>query len=185
MIESHKEYKEFIKKEGSSIRFNNFLYHFLMSYLQFQPNKRFLLLLRTSEYYLNCKKGLLCKFVHIFIKYHKYRLGMKLGFSIPENVADKGLQLPHYGTIVINANTKIGKNCRIHVCTNIGTSNKSNIAPIIGDNVYISPGVKIYGAIKLASNIKIAPNAAVSMSFNEENVIVGGVPAKIIKRLSN
>ena len=45
----------------------------------------------------------------------KYKLGLKLGFSIPENVAKKELQLPHYGSIVINTNTKIGENCRIHI----------------------------------------------------------------------
>ena len=27
----------------------------------------------------------------------KYRLGLKLNFTIPENVAESGLQLPHYG----------------------------------------------------------------------------------------
>ena len=99
-----------------------------------------------------------------------------------EKVAKKGLQLVHYGSIVINANTKIGENCRIHTCTNIGTANKSSKAPVIGDNVYIGPGAKIYGEITIASNIKIAPNAAVSKDFLMENVIIGGVPAKQISK---
>ena len=77
--------------------------------------------------------------------------------------------------------TRIGENCRIHVCTNIGASNKSNKAPIIGDNVYIGPGVKMYGGLTIASNIKIAPNSAVSKSFIDENVIIGGIPASVIK----
>ncbi len=183
MIKSIKDYKEYIRLEGISGRFNNFFYRLLITYVTFQPTKRFLLLLRTSEYYMNCKRGPFNKVIHFFIKYKKYKLGLKLGFTIPENVAKKGLQLPHCGTIVINANTKIGENCRIHVCTNIGASNKSSIAPIIGDNVYIGPGVKIYGEIIIANNIKIAPNAAVSKSFMTENVVIGGVPAKIIRSL--
>lgn len=181
MIRSRKEYKEYIGLEGLG-RFNNFYYKLLITYGLFQPNRRFLLLLRTSEYYMNCKRGPFNKVIHFYIKYHKYKLGLKLGFTIPENVAKKGLTLPHYGTIVINANTKIGENCRIHVGVNIGTANKSSNAPIIGDNVYIGPGAKIYGAITIANNIKIAPNGAVSRDFLDENTVIGGVPAKYITK---
>ena len=180
MIQSKTDYKEYVKLESMIIRYDHFFIRLITTYIDFQPNKRFLLLLRTSEYYMNCKNGFFNKVIHIFIKYHKYRLGLKLGFTIPENVAKKGLQLPHYGTIVINANTRIGENCRIHVCTNIGAANKSSMAPKIGNNVYIGPGVKIYGEIEIGNNIKIAPNAAVSKSFLEEYSIIGGVPAKII-----
>ena len=174
------EYKEFIRLEGVPCKYNNFFYRLLVTYISFQPTKRFLLLLRTSEFYKNCKRGLFNRIIYIFIKYYKYRLCLKLGFTIPENVAKKGLQLPHYGTIVINASTKIGENCRIHVCTNIGTANKGSTAPTIGDNVYIGPGAKIYGPITIANHSKIAPNAAVSKSFTEEYKIIGGVPAKVI-----
>ena len=178
MISSKNAYHEYILKECGH---NSFLKCYILSYVQFLPTNRFLLLLRTSEYYMNCKSGFFNKIIHFFIKYNKYRLGLRLGFTIPENVAQKGLQLPHYGTIVINAKAKIGKNCRIHVCTNIGAANKSSVAPVIGDNVYIGPGVKIYGKITIANNTRIAPNAAVSKSFLEEGLLIGGVPAKIIK----
>lgn len=180
MILNKRIYKEYIEKECGNSRVSNFIIRIFITYFKFEANKRFLLLLRTSEYYINCKKGLINRIIHICVKYHKYRLGLKLGFTIPENVAKKGLQLPHYGTIVINANTRIGENCRIHVCTNIGTANQSSVAPKIGDNVYIGPGVKIYGAIEITNNIKIAPNAAVSKNFLEEFKIIGGVPAKVI-----
>jgi serine O-acetyltransferase len=66
------------------------------------------------------------------------------------------LSIAHQGTIVVNSNTKIGKNCRIHVCVNIGTSaGETNYAPVIGDNAYKGSGVKIYGNIKLGNNIAI------------------------------
>lgn len=180
MINNKKQYHDFINTEGQSVRFNWFLNRLIYSYITLQPVKRFLLLLRTSEYFMNCKSGVFNRLIHLLLKYHKYRLGLKLGFTIPENVANKGLQLPHYGAIVINANTKIGENCRIHICTNIGAANKSSIAPVIGNNVYIGPGAKIYGEITIANNIKIAPNAAVHKSFLEENISIGGIPAKQI-----
>lgn len=143
----------------------------------FNPQRRFLLLLRTCEYYMNCnKKGL----TYRIVKYLKFRQGLKTGFSIPENVLGKGVQLPHYGTIVINKNAKIGKYCRIHVCVNIGASGGSLKAPQIGNHVYIAPGAKLYGDIQIADRIAIAANAAVGKSFLNSNKLIGGIPAKEI-----
>ena len=116
------------------------------------------------------------------IKFKKKSI--KLGFTIPENVFGPGLSIPHYGTIVVNANAKVGANCRIHVCTNIGASGGSSMAPIIGDNVYIGPGAKIYGNVVIGNNNAIAANATVNKSFEEEGVLIGGVPSKIIGEIN-
>jgi serine O-acetyltransferase len=178
MITCKEDYLEFIRceiKNSSKI--------FLINYFNtsFNPIARFLLLLRTSEYLKNCSPfGVFTISIYKLIKFLKYRKGLTLGFSIPENVADKGLQLPHYGTIVINSNARIGENCRIHVCVNIGASGGSSKAPQIGNNVYIAPGVKIYGDIIIADRIAVAANAAVSKSFLNSDKIIGGVPAKEI-----
>lgn len=48
-------------------------------------------------------------------------------------------------------------------------------------HVFAGPGVKIYGEITIANNIKIAPNAAVIKRFIIEIVVIGGVPTKIIR----
>jgi len=138
------------------------------------------LLLRTCEFYKNVKKGPVSKVLYGFFKFLKFRLATRLGFSIPENVVDEGLQLPHYGTIVINGKAKIGKFCKIHVCVNIGASAGELLAPKIGDYVYIAPGAKIYGDIEIASRVAIAANAAVSKSCLQNDVVLGGVPAKVI-----
>jgi serine O-acetyltransferase len=89
-----------------------------------------------------------------------------------------GLQLPQFGTIVVNGNAKVGKYCRMHVCTNIGASAGSSKAPKIGDYVYIAPGVKIYADIEIADRIAFAANAAVGNSFLNPDMLIGGVPAK-------
>jgi serine O-acetyltransferase len=90
------------------------------------------------------------------------------------------LQLPHYGTIIINANAKLGKNCRIHACVNIGASWRSLKGPQIGDYVYFAPGAKVYGDIQIASRIAIASNSAVGKSFLTSDKLIGGIPAKEI-----
>ena len=142
---------------------------------------RFQRLLRKCEYYKNVKrKHSIFKLYYLLLKIKFRRLSLKLGFSIPENVFGPGLAIIHYGSIIVNAEAKVGTNCRIQACTNIGQSGGKYGSPIIGDNVYIGPGAKIYGKIIIANNVAIAANAAVAKSFLNENVIIGGVPAKEI-----
>jgi serine O-acetyltransferase len=144
------------------------------------PIFRFKRLLRLLEYYRNVKKGPINRIIYYYHKYRFKKLSIRLGFSIPENTFGPGLKIPHYGPIVVNSGARIGANCKIHVCTNIGESGGVAGAPTIGNNVYIAPGAKIYGKITIADNIAIAANAAVGKSFLNEGKILGGVPAKEI-----
>ena len=142
---------------------------------------KFQRLMRKTEYYNNCKKSLLWKPYILILKYWYYRNSVKLGFSIPLNVFGPGLSIAHRGTIVVNGATQVGKNCRIHVCVNIGTkAGFSEISPVIGNNVYIGPGVKIFGDVKIADDIAIGANAVVNKSFEEPGISIAGVPAKKI-----
>ena len=108
-------------------------------------------------------------------------MSLKLGFSIPINVIDQGLSIAHYGTIVISSNCKIGKNCRIHAGVNIGASGGSKAAPIIGNNVYIGPGAILFGDIRIGDNNTIGANSTVNKSFQENNCVIAGTPAMIVK----
>lgn len=137
-------------------------------------------LLRKCEYYKNCRKSLISRLYLkiLLIKFHK--LSVKLGFSIPLNVFGPGLSIAHYGTITVNGNAKVGKNCRIHECTCIGATNGNNDAPIIGDNVFIGTGAKIIGNVKIGHNISIGAGAVVTKNFEENNITIAGIPAKKI-----
>lgn len=140
---------------------------------------RFQRLLRKIEYYTNTKNKFIYKPYISLLKFRYYRLGSILGFSIPINVFGPGLNIAHVGTVVVNGNAKIGKNCRIHACTNIGTqAGYKDKAPRIGDNVYIGPGVKIYGDITIGNDIAIGANSVVNKSFVEDGITIGGIPAK-------
>ncbi|MEQ9413232.1 MAG: hypothetical protein RIF39_05350 [Cyclobacteriaceae bacterium] len=118
--------------------------------------------------------------LNFIVKYRYQTLSVKLGYTIPVNVVGPGLSIAHRGTIVINGNAKIGANCRLHVCVNIGASGKSNKAPVIGDNVYIGPGAKIFGDIIIGSNTIIGANAVINKSFETGNIAIGGVPGQSI-----
>ncbi len=140
---------------------------------------KFQRLLRKVEYYQNCKKLIISKPFYLFFLLRYYLLGIRLGFSIPPNVFGPGLCIVHRGTIVIAEGAKIGANCRIHVCVNIGTkAGYENLVPKIGNNVYIGPGVKIYGDIEIADGIAIGANAVVNKSFLEPGISIAGIPAK-------
>ena len=89
------------------------------------PTYQFQKLLRNVEwltYRRRNNKSIILMLEWLWAKYKFKRLSIKLGFSIPINVFGPGLSIPHYGTIVINPNAKIGANCRIHVGVNIGAS---------------------------------------------------------------
>lgn len=108
-------------------------------------------------------------------------MGIHLGFSIPINVFGPGLSIAHRGTIVVNKDARIGDNCRIHACTNIGSGRGSDVlAPKIGNGVYIGPGAKIFGNVEIADDIAIGANSVVNKSFYEKGISVAGVPAKKI-----
>ena len=90
-----------------------------------------------------------------------------------------GLIVQHgYGTII--APRKIGKNCWVNQGVTIGYTNDDD-CPTIGDNVIVYAGAKILGDVHVGNNVIVAANAVVVKDV-EDNCVVGGVPAKVIKK---
>ena len=148
------------------------------------PINLFMLLLRLKEWTVNTRTPVL---VRLAIAALFRRQSIKLGFSIPPNVFGPGLAIVHYGPIVVNGNARVGANCRVHVCVNIGGAGNLvspetavGLAPQIGSNVYISPGAKIYGPIRIADGVAIGANAVVNRTFDEPGITIAGVPARVI-----
>ncbi len=150
------------------------------SWLKIHANPRLLFTvnLRHYEYYYNQKQNLWNRFWKLWYYVIHKHLSYKLGYTIYANNFGPGLYLGHYGTIVINPEVRIGANCTIHVCVNIGMGGS-----VIGDNVYISPGVKIVKPVHIGNNVTIGANAVVNKDI-PDNCVVAGVPAKIIKMKS-
>ena len=142
---------------------------------------KFEISLRKNEYYNNCKHGFWWKPVKAYHGFKLRIISLLCGYEIPLNCIDKGLSIAHKGTIIINKYAHIGENCRLHVGVNIGTvPGCPHVAPQIGDNVYIAPGVKLYGNIEVGGGIIIGANSVVNKSFKEENICIAGVPARKI-----
>lgn len=95
-----------------------------------------------------------------------------------------------YGGIatVVHRHARIGDNCVIGQCVTIGskgsTEKNSQIkAPVIGNGVYIGAGARIIGDIKIGDFCIIAPNSVVTKDV-ESYSVVGGVPAKLIEKIT-
>lgn len=55
----------------------------------------------------------------------------------------------------------------------------------IGNKVWIAANTTIMKGVAIADNVIIAANSMVNKSFTENNVIIGGQPAKILKKFSH
>lgn len=141
--------------------------------------ERWTRLLRRLEYRLNCRRSRFDRPFNTFLRWRFNRLSRQMGFTIGPNVFGPGLSLPHRGTIVVNGMARVGRNCRLHVCVNIGDF-KGGV-PTIGDNVYIGPGAKLFGAITVGDNAVIGANAVVNRDV-PGGMTVGGVPARVLSQ---
>lgn len=138
---------------------------------------------RKMDYFSSVKKmNLVDKLEKVYVKYLFHKLSVLLGYSIPIGKVGPGLSIAHVGTIVINGDTTIGKNLRIHEGVTIGATNGSKNAPQLGDNVFIGTGAKIIGDLKIASDVAIGANAVVVKDIYEPGTTWGGCLAR---KLSN
>jgi len=53
---------------------------------------------------------------------------------------------------------------------------------IVGDDVWLCAGVIVTAGVSIANGVVVAANAVVTKSITEENVIVAGIPAKVVGR---
>ncbi len=142
------------------------------------PNLHYVYILRKCQQY--SKKSILGIFWRLVLRHHQ----IKYGFQIyPETQIGEGFYLGHWGTVVINPKTKIGKNCNIAQGVTIAQANrgKNEGVPEIGDEVWIGPNAVIVGNIKIGNNVLIAPNAYLNTDVPSNSIVIGN-PAEIFPK---
>lgn len=175
MIENKQDYREYLRCDRIALRKNSKRPRPVHDIIW-----KYQILLRKCEYYENCRRNILDRVWKKALKLRLTLLSHKLGFSIPLNVFGKGLYIAHYGSIVVNENSRVGDWCRIHEGTCIGADGKDSGAPVIGNNVFIATGAKIIGNVRIADGVAIGANAVVVKDILEPNTTWGGIPAKKI-----
>jgi len=129
---------------------------------------------------------------HSFLKYTiypitrliLYRLSFKLGIFIsPSTEIGSGFNINHIGNIVVNGRSEIGKNCTLSHGVTLGQKNRGNYkgCPVLANNIYIGPGAKIIGSVKIGNNVAIGANCVVTEDISDNSVVVG-IPGKVISK---
>jgi serine O-acetyltransferase len=111
------------------------------------------------------------------------RTMLKTAIQIPyQTVIGDGFRIVHFGHIVINPATIIGKNFNIAQGATIGSAaGKRSGSPRIGDNVCVQPNAVIVGNVIIGDDAFIAPNAFVNIDVPSGCIAIGN-PAKIIEK---
>lgn len=168
MIKSRKEYKEFLASDRQA----NHVKNWLQSHSK--VGWRHLKKVRRLEYVINCKSSFFSRLEIFFLKYIVLQSTIKTGIVVPPNTFGKGLFLPHFGSIIINHTARFGNNCVVQNGVNVS----ENV--VGGNHLYIGAGAKIMSNVHIADDVIIGANSVVTKDILEPNVVVAGVPARII-----
>lgn len=111
----------------------------------------------------------------------------KIGFSVKESLlVSNGIYIAVFenSTLNIGEGTIIAFNVCIQTANhNLNDLSKFTVANvIIGKNCWLANGSIVLPGVTLGDNVIVAANAVVTKSFPSD-VVIGGIPAKIIKYL--
>jgi serine O-acetyltransferase len=114
----------------------------------------------------------------MFLSHYRYKYGIHVPYSTR---IGSGLYIGHFGGIIVDNQALIGRNCNLSQSVTIGQANRGRNKghSIIGDNVYIGPGAKIVGAVRIGNNVAIGANCVVTHDIPENSVVVG-IPGRVI-----
>lgn len=154
------------------------LISFFKAYIRYEGFK-FSVWLRICHFWRR-KKIIMYTFfpiARLIYKHYKY----KFGYDIPYTCdIGPGLLIYHIGTITF-VPEKCGKNMTISQETTVGMKvyNGKKKFPILGDNIYIAPGSKIIGDVRVGNNVAVGTNSVLLNSVPDRSVVVG-IPGKVI-----
>ncbi len=106
--------------------------------------------------------------------YLDYRMRSAWGIEIHRGAQiGKGFAIVHIGGIFISSQSVIGENFTIAHDVTIGTGGQGprSGAPIIGDNVTVNAGAKVYGRIRVGNDVRIGPNAIVNKDIPDGSLV--------------
>jgi len=116
------------------------------------------------------------------MKYLLLRKRVRFGIDIyPGTRIGRGFYIGHFGGIVVSSRAAIGEDCNISQGVTIGmmSRGKRKGYPEIGDRVYIGPGAKVLGKVRIGDDAAIAANCVVIDDVPDGGVVVG-IPGRVV-----
>ncbi len=180
MIKSKADLKAYIEADSTVNGIRRQWVKWLFNNENYYIHKQ-LILLRKVEYYLNCSALYNMPLKYWYLLQYR-RIQLKNDMVIFPNTMGPGLLIMHPGFRRIDRMVSVGSNCTILPMVLFGKKRPgtADSSISIGDNCYISTGVTILGPVKIGNNVTIAAGAVV-LNDVPDNVVIGGVPAKILK----
>ena len=151
----------------------------VLRFLFINPGFKYTFFMRLCNYLIKSeskrpiKKILLPLFAFI-LRHYQFKYGIEIPY---ETKIGSGFYIGHFGCIIVNSESVIGKNCNISPGITIGENNGG--CPKIGNNVYIASGAKVVGGITVGNNVAIGLNTVVLKNIPDNAVVVGN-PGEIV-----
>lgn len=144
-------------------------HHFLVRvrYRLFVPGFRYIYFLRKCQLSDSWSR----LFYKLCLKLCSYRTHIQIPW---ETQIGEGLYIGHWGAIIVNPNTIIGKNFSYSGSVLIGNSQgKHSGSPVIGDNVRMGQFSTVIGGVHIGNDVVIAPGAFVNFDVPDNSVVIG------------
>ena len=170
-----KDLRFYIRRDLGYVN-GNVIRSFISRYF-FEPGFRFVVWLRLTRYFY-LRKSLLFYPARMILKYysHKYHFDISYRAQI-----GPGLQIAHFGYIIVMSNTTIGAGCRLRPGGVFGKKlTQETKGAVVGDNVEFGVGAKIVGAVHIGDNVIIGANSVITHDIPSD-VSVAGAPARVLR----
>ena len=178
-IMKFKEYSFLLRSDLHRYAGNSTFFSLIYN-IVFYPGFKYSLWMRTCAYLKShlIFRNLFFPFAWLILQHYEYKYGISISYRTQ---IGSGLYIGHFGGIVVHPQAIIGKNCNLSHQITLGQANRGGRKgyPVIGDNVYIGPGAKVIGNVRVGNNVAIGANCVVTKDV-PDNGVVGGVPGKII-----
>lgn len=137
---------------------------------------------RRADFFASKKNSVKYFYLLLWVKLQNKKQNADIGleYDMGDPFSSPPVYNPHgLNGIIIAAGAKIGKDCTVSQQVTIGRSKGG--APVIGDHVYIGPGAKVFGNIKIGNNVRIGANCPVFFDVPDNATVVLPKPRVLIK----